>query len=100
MAPVAYGPTSGSQAFDIGISIPAGVPRPGARQPGAAAARRYLFCTTAVHRVQASTDAENAAERAAPVRAGFTEEGLLRGAQWRAGGFRDLVGYARLRTGA
>lgn len=98
--PVAYGPSSGSQAFDIGVSI-----RPEARGQGhGSRAQRlladYLFCTTAVHRVQASTDAENTAEREALARAGFTEEGVLRGAQWRAGGFHDLVGYARLRADA
>lgn len=98
--PVAYGPAPGSQALDIGISL-----RPQARGQGhGGRAQRlladYLFATTAVNRVQASTDVENAAERAALARAGFTPEGVLRGAQWRAGAYRDLVGYARLRGDA
>lgn len=98
--PVAYGPAPGSQALDIGISL-----RPQARGQGhGGRAQRlladYLFATTPVHRVQASTDVDNAAERAALARAGFTAEGVLRGAQWRAGAYRDLVGYARLRTDA
>lgn len=29
---------------------------------------------------------------------GFTEQGLLRGAQWRGGAFHDLVAFSRLRT--
>ncbi|MBC7375611.1 MAG: GNAT family N-acetyltransferase [Frankiales bacterium] len=98
--PVAYGPTPGSQAFDIGISL-----RPQARGQGhGSRAQRlladYLFATTPVHRVQASTDVENTAEQAALVRAGFTVEGVLRAAQWRGGDFHDLVMYARLRADA
>lgn len=96
--PVAYGPSAGSQALDIGISL-----RPYARGQGhGSRAQRlladYLFATTTVHRVQASTDLDNAAERTALLRAGFTLEGVLRGAQWRAGRYRDLAGYARLRS--
>ncbi|MCW2707301.1 MAG: hypothetical protein JWM22_1143, partial [Frankiales bacterium] len=30
-------------------------------------------------------------------RAGFQREGVLRGAQWRQGGWHDLVSFARLR---
>jgi len=98
--PVSYGPDPGSQAFDIGISL-----RPSARGAGhGARAQRlladYLYATHPVHRVQASTDVDNAAERAALRRAGFTQEGVLRGAQWRSGAFRDLVSYSRLRTDA
>ncbi len=98
--PVAYGPSPGSQAFDIGISL-----RPQARGQGhGSRAQRlladYLFATTPVHRVQASTDVENVAEQAALVRAGFSVEGVLRAAQWRGGGFHDLAMYARLRVDA
>ena len=98
--PVAYAPDAGSQAFDIGISL-----RPSARGLGhGARAQRllvdYLLATHPVHRIQASTDVENAAERAALRSAGFREEGVLRGAQWRAGAFHDLVSCARLRTDA
>jgi RimJ/RimL family protein N-acetyltransferase len=57
----------------------------------------YLFATTPVNRVEASTDVENIAEQKALERAGFTREGVLRGAQFRDGGWHDLVGYARLR---
>ena len=98
--PVAYGPNAGSQAYDIGISIR---PESRGRGHGSRAQRLladYLFATTPVHRVQASTDVDNTAERRALERAGFTAEGVLRGAQWRTGEYHDLVSYARLRTDA
>jgi RimJ/RimL family protein N-acetyltransferase len=95
--PVLYGPNLGSQALDIGISL-----RPWAqgRGHGSRAQRmlaRYLFATTPVHRVQASTDVANVAEQKALARAGFLREGVLRGAQWRQGTWHDMVSYARLR---
>ncbi len=52
-----------------------------------------------MHRVQASTDVD-LAEQAALRRAGFAFEGVLRGAQWRAGQYRSLQSWARLRTDA
>jgi RimJ/RimL family protein N-acetyltransferase len=95
--PVQHGPTLGSQAMDIGISL-----RPFAqgRGHGSRAQRmlaQYLFTTTPVHRVQASTDVTNVAEQKALERAGFVREGVLRGAQWRLGDWHDMVSYARLR---
>lgn len=95
--PVLYGPNLGSQAMDIGISL-----RPFARGQGHGSRAqgmlaRYLFTTTAVHRVQASTDVANVPEQRALERAGFAREGVLRGAQWRQGQWHDLVSYARLR---
>ena len=95
---VPYGPNPGSVALDVGISL-----RPEARGLGHGGRGQrllaeYLFATTPVHRVQATTDVENAAEQRALERAGFRREGVLRGAQWRLGGYRDLVSYARLRT--
>jgi len=96
--PVPYGPGPGSIAFDIGISLR---PSEQGRGHGSRAQRLvadYLFVTTAVHRVTASTDVDNVAEQRALLRAGFTREGVLRGAQWRAGSHHDLIGYARLRT--
>jgi RimJ/RimL family protein N-acetyltransferase len=47
--------------------------------------------------VQASTDV---ADQVALRRAGFTLEGVLRGAQCRAGGEHDLQSWSRLRTDA
>ena len=97
---VLHGPNRGSQALDIGISL-----RPFAQGQGhGSRAQRmlwqYLFATTPVHRVQASTDVTNVAEQRSLERAGFVREGVLRGAQWRQGGWHDLVSYARLRGDA
>lgn len=95
---VPYGPNPGSVALDVGISL-----RPDARGIGHGGRGQrllaeYLFATTSVHRVQATTDVENAAEQRALERAGFRREGVLRGAQWRLGRHHDLVSYARLRS--
>ncbi len=97
---VMHGPNVGSVALDIGIGL-----RPEARGHGhGSRAQRmlaeYLFHTFPVHRVQASTDVANVAEQHALSRAGFVREGVLRGAQWRAGDWHDVVLYARLRTDA
>jgi RimJ/RimL family protein N-acetyltransferase len=50
-----------------------------------------------VERLEASTDVDNLAEQRALERAGFTREAVLRHAQFRDGGFHDLVLYSRLR---
>lgn len=52
---------------------------------------------TAVNRVQAHTDVENLAEQRALEKAGFSREGVVRGAQWRDGAYRDGILYSRLR---
>jgi RimJ/RimL family protein N-acetyltransferase len=57
----------------------------------------WLFETTPVNRVEASTDVENVAEARALEKAGFTREGIHRGAQFRAGGYHDLLMFSRLR---
>lgn len=94
---VLYGPTPGSLAWDIGISL-----RDFAHGLGhGARAQRmlatYLFATTPAHRVQASTDVTNVPEQRALARAGFVREGVVRGAQWRQGCWHDLVVFGRLR---
>lgn len=94
---VTYGPSRGSTAFNIGISL-----RPPARGVGhGTRAQRmlaeYLFAGYPVHRIEASTDVENHPEQRSLERAGFRREGVLRGAQWRRGAFHDLVVFARLR---
>lgn len=98
--PVTWGPAPASQALDVGISL-----RPASRGQGhGGRAQRlladYLFTTTPVHRVQASTDVANAAEQGALRRAGFSFEGVVRSAQWRDGAFHDMQLWARLRTDA
>lgn len=95
---VRYGPNDESRAINIGIAL---IPSERGRGYGSAAQRLlvgYLFATTPVNRVEASTDVENIAEQKALEHAGFTREGLLRGAQFRDGRWRDLVAYSRLRA--
>jgi RimJ/RimL family protein N-acetyltransferase len=92
-----YGPNEESGAWNIGISL-----TPDARGHGyGTEAQRlladFLFATTTVHRVEASTDVENVAEQRSLEKAGFIREAVLRGVQYRAGSWHDLVNYARLR---
>ena len=94
---VGYGPNLLSRAWNIGITI---VPEHRGRGHGTAAQRMladHLFATTEVNRVEASTDTRNVTEQRSLERAGFRREGILRGAQYRAGEWHDLVLYARLR---
>jgi RimJ/RimL family protein N-acetyltransferase len=58
----------------------------------------YLFEHTPVQRIQAATHAENIAEQRALEKAGFTLEGVIRAAEFRAGRWRDGCLYSRLRT--
>jgi RimJ/RimL family protein N-acetyltransferase len=94
---VQHGPNPESRAFNVGIAL---LPEHRGRGLGTEAQRQlaaYLFATTVVERLEASTDVENLAEQAALERAGFTREGVLRHAQFRDGAFHDLVLYSRLR---
>ena len=58
----------------------------------------YLFATTSVNRIEASTDVDNLAEQRALEKAGFVREGVLRGAQYRASAWHDLAIYAVVRN--
>lgn len=94
---VRYGPNPQSDAWNIGIEL-----RPEARGQGLgtqaqAELARYLFETTDLNRVEASTDVENLAEQRSLEKAGYVREGIQRGSQFRAGRYHDLVTYARLR---
>ncbi|MGK5639587.1 GNAT family N-acetyltransferase [Streptomyces sp. URMC 126] len=57
----------------------------------------YLFAHTTVHRIEAITEAENAAERRALEKVGFTCEGIMRGYAFRDGRWRDAALYGVLR---
>jgi RimJ/RimL family protein N-acetyltransferase len=95
---VSYGGTVGCAAWNFGITL---LPGERGRGVGAIAQRLladHLFATTELDRVEAGTDVDNVAERRALVKAGFREEGTIRGAQLRGGRRTDLVSYARLRT--
>jgi RimJ/RimL family protein N-acetyltransferase len=96
--PARYGPNEGSKALNMGISL-----HPDARGRGyGVEAQRLLaallFDLFDVARVEASTDVENTAEQRALEKAGFTREGVLRQAQFRAGRHHDLVVYSRVRS--
>jgi len=86
-----------ASCWNIGITL---VPESRGRGCGSAAQRllaRYLFTHTLAHRVEASTETTNIAEQRALEKAGFTREGVLRGAMFRQGQWRDLVVYGVLR---
>ncbi|MBK9475196.1 MAG: GNAT family N-acetyltransferase [Tetrasphaera sp.] len=57
-----------------------------------------VFRGTSVNRVEAHTDIENHAEQRALEKVGFTQEGVVRGGQWRAGAYRDGYLYSILRA--
>lgn len=56
-----------------------------------------MFRHTTTNRVEAHTAIANVAEQRALARAGFTREGVIRGAQWRDGEHRDGYLYSILR---
>ena len=94
---VRYGPTPESVAWNIGISL---IPEMRGLGFGTLAQRLladHLFATTPVNRIEAGTDIENLAEQRSLEKAGFIREGVLRGAQYRAGAWHDLVIYAVVR---
>ena len=94
---VLNGPNPESAAWNIGISL---VPEARGQGYGTEAQRQvagYLFATTSINRVEASTDVENLAEQRSLEKAGFVREGVQRGAQFRAGAHHDLIVYSRLR---
>lgn len=92
-----HGPSVTARALNVGIVL---LPQHRGRGLGTAAQAAfaaYLFDTTLVERLEAGTDVDNIAEQRALDKAGFTREGVLRHAQYRAGQWRDLVAYSRLR---
>jgi RimJ/RimL family protein N-acetyltransferase len=94
---VRYGPGVMSIAYNIGIVL---APEQRGKGYGVEAQRllaEYLFSVYPIMRVEASTDITNSAELRALEKAGFTREGVLRKAQWRNGGWHDLVVYSKLR---
>lgn len=93
-----WGPNAGSRCVMIGIWLR---PEHRGRGLGRLAQRRLVelvFSHTTAYRVEAHTDVENVAEQRALEGAGFTREGVTRGAQWRDGAYHDGILYAVLRT--
>jgi RimJ/RimL family protein N-acetyltransferase len=92
-----WGPNPGSRCPMIGIWL-----RPTYRGRGIGSAAQALlvdlfFSHTTTNRVEAYTDVDNVLEQRALEAAGFQREGLIRGAQWRDGMYRDGFLYAILR---
>ena len=94
---VHYGPNAGSLAWNMGVGLAQDAVGRGIGTVAQRLLAQHLFATTPRSRVEASTDVANVAEQRALERAGFTREGVLRGAQTRADGPHDLVVYSVLR---
>ena len=94
--PTWFGPTTGSLAISIGIAV---IPEFRGMGIGTTAQRLLteLLHDRGIVRVQASTDVTNTAEQRALAKAGFTFEGVMRGAQVRASGRHDLQVWSHLR---
>lgn len=58
----------------------------------------YLFSYTQYYRIEAGTETANLAEQRSLEKAGFTREGVVRGACFRAGTWRDMVLYSIIRA--
>jgi ribosomal-protein-alanine N-acetyltransferase len=89
--------TSSIVPLEIGIAL---LPEHRGKGYGSAAQSAlvdYLFATTAVHRIQATTAAGNLAEQKALEKVGFRREGVLRALGYQAGRWVDGVIYSVLR---
>jgi RimJ/RimL family protein N-acetyltransferase len=94
---VFHGPPPANLVYNIGIALDPAQRGRGYGADALALLTRYLFETFTVERVEASTDLENIPAQRALDRAGFTREGTLRCAQWRAGDWHDIGLYSKLR---
>ena len=87
--PVYHGPTAGSRAMNIGITVLEAF-----RGRGIGTIAQRLLAEElhlrGVIRVEASTDVRNLPEQRALAKAGFVMEGVLRRAQGRRDGIHDL----------
>lgn len=93
-----WGPNGASRCPMIGIWLAVAHRGRGIGSTAQAALADLFFRHTAVNRIEAHTDVENRAEQRALEKAGFSREGIVRGAQWRDGAYRDGVLYSRLRS--
>jgi RimJ/RimL family protein N-acetyltransferase len=89
-----YGPNAGSKAWNIGIGLGEHARGHGIGTCAQRLLAEHLLESTAVDRIEASTDVTNLAEQRSLEKAGFTREGLLRSAQERADGRHDLYSYS------
>jgi RimJ/RimL family protein N-acetyltransferase len=92
-----YGPTPGSRALNIGISL---VETSRGQGIGGIAQRLLAeeLHERGTVRVEASTDVENIAEQRALAKAGFSLEGTLRLAQGRRDGLHDLQVWSHVQA--
>jgi RimJ/RimL family protein N-acetyltransferase len=86
-----------SFCWNIGIALLPGARGHGYGTQAQRLLARYLFHHTQVQRLEAGTDVDNAAERRALEKAGFTLEGVLRGHAFRLGEWHDTALYSLLR---
>ena len=95
--PVGYGPNEESRALNIGVSL---IPEARGHGHGSEAQRllaELLIRLFDVERIEAMTDVDNIPEQRSLEKAGFTREGIMRRAQFRADAYHDLVSYSILR---
>lgn len=95
---VGYGPGISSRCPMIGVWIAEEERGKGYGKECQAAVTDLIFRYTLVNRVEASTDVTNTAEQRTLESIGFVREGIIRGSQYRAGAFHDLVMYSALRA--
>jgi RimJ/RimL family protein N-acetyltransferase len=93
--PTPFGPLNRGWSIGIGLAEEAQGAGIGTRAQRLVA--EYLFAHTEVNRIDAQTNVRNLAEQRALEKAGFTREGILRGAQFRNGEYHDMVSYSILR---
>jgi RimJ/RimL family protein N-acetyltransferase len=89
-----WGPNAASRCPMIGIWLRAPARGQGIGRLAQRQLAELFFRHTTTNRVEAGTDVENIAEQRALDAAGFHREGLIRGAQWRDGAYRDGYLYA------
>jgi RimJ/RimL family protein N-acetyltransferase len=95
--PVHYGPVQ-APALNFGIGLIPSARGKGYGTEAQKALVAYLFQTTTVFRVEASTDVENIAEQRSLEKAGLMREGVIRGAHFREGKYNDMVVYGITRA--
>ena len=94
---VSFGGARGNNCYELGITVAAAWRGRGYGTEAQRLLAAFLFATYPIARVQASTDRENIGEQRALERAGFTREGTMRRAQFRAGAWHDMILYSKLR---
>ncbi|MEV7429177.1 GNAT family protein [Nocardioides sp. NPDC092400] len=96
-AQLRWGPNEASRSPMIGIWLAASARGRGIGTEAQRQLADLFFLHTTVNRVEAHTDRENLAEQRSLEKAGFRQEGVARGAQWREGAHHDLYVYSVLR---